>query len=323
MSGMTKMPFFSRISSAAAVVGPFAPSQMIFALICGAFLRVMTFSVAAGTSTSHSTVSRASLLIGSPLGYPASWRCSLTHSSMSGMSSPWGLCTAPDLSDTATIIAPSLAIRSAATEPTFPNPCTATRAPLRLMPSLASASRATNMHPRPAFRHPERDVHECALPGHPGGERLHFLERHVEIEPDPPLGRTAGGVVEHPVARVDLQLARIAQHGDRHDDLFFGVAEDLVEPGIEVQKLGRVIEALHHRLERVVFREERVLIGSDAGVAQGLDGRFAHGARLCVGSQARGAEASTASTACSSARPLCSQWTVSTATRGSGALPGH
>jgi len=84
-----------------------------------------------------------------------------------------------------------------------------------------------------------------------------------------------------------------------------------------------VIEALHHRLERVFFREECLFVGPDAGMAQGLDGRLAHGARLCVGSQALGAEASTASTACSSARPLCSQWTASTATRGSGALPGH
>src|SRR2546428_4428988 len=39
MSGMTKTPLFSRISSAAAVVGPFAPSQMILALMWGAFLR--------------------------------------------------------------------------------------------------------------------------------------------------------------------------------------------------------------------------------------------------------------------------------------------
>src|SRR6266699_3223265 len=120
-----------------------------------------------------------------------------------------------------------------------------------------------------------------------------------------------------------LQVARIAQHGDGHDDLLFGVAKDLVETGIEVQELGGVIEALHHRLERVLLREERVLVGPDAQVTLGLDCRFAHGTRLGVGSQARRAEPSTASTACSSARPFRSQWTASTATRGSGALPGH
>src|SRR2546430_2518103 len=84
---------------------------------------------------------------------------------MSGMSSPRGLCTAPDLSDTATMIAPSLAIRSAATEPTFPNPCTATRAPLRLIPSLANASRVTNMHPRPvASRRPSEPPISTGFP---------------------------------------------------------------------------------------------------------------------------------------------------------------
>src|SRR2546426_10517769 len=66
--------------------------------------------------------------------------------------------------------------------------------------------------------------HERALPRHPRRERLHFLERHVEIESDTALGRTTGRVVQHAVARVDLQLARIAQHGDGHDDLLFGVA---------------------------------------------------------------------------------------------------
>ena len=43
------MPFSSRIESAPAVVGPFAPSQMIFARIFAAFLLVITFSSAAGT----------------------------------------------------------------------------------------------------------------------------------------------------------------------------------------------------------------------------------------------------------------------------------
>src|SRR5256885_7781322 len=63
MSGMTKTPLFSRISSAAAVVGPFAPSQMILALMWGAFLRVMTFSVAAGIKDRKSTRLNSSHLV--------------------------------------------------------------------------------------------------------------------------------------------------------------------------------------------------------------------------------------------------------------------
>src|SRR6266566_4003711 len=67
MSGITKMPLSSRILSAAALVGPLAPSQMILALMWGAFLRVMTFSVAAGINTSQSTVSTCSCVIVSAL----------------------------------------------------------------------------------------------------------------------------------------------------------------------------------------------------------------------------------------------------------------
>src|SRR2546422_731642 len=128
---------------------------------------------------------------------------------------------------------------------------------------------------------------------------------------------------ENPFEAMMERFDHAAQHGDGHDDLFFGVAKDLVEAGIEVQELGSVIEALHHRFERVLFREEGVLIGPDADMTLGLEGGFAHGARLCIGSQARRQEASTASTACSSARPFRSHWTASTATRGSAALPGH
>ena len=54
---MTNTPFSSRILSAFAVVGPLAPSQMMRALMSRAFWLVMTFSSAAGTSTSQSTVS--------------------------------------------------------------------------------------------------------------------------------------------------------------------------------------------------------------------------------------------------------------------------
>ena len=60
---MTKTPFSSRILSAPAVVGPLAPSQMIRALIAAALWLVMTFSIAAGTSTSQSRVSSSSLVM--------------------------------------------------------------------------------------------------------------------------------------------------------------------------------------------------------------------------------------------------------------------
>ena len=55
------------------------------------------------------------------------------------------------------IVAPSLAIRSAAIDPTLPKPCTAMRAPLSVMPNFASASRVTIMHPRPVASRRPRD----------------------------------------------------------------------------------------------------------------------------------------------------------------------
>src|SRR5207244_7454851 len=79
--------------------------------------------------------------------------------------SPCGRYRPPDLSDTATITAPSLDSRSALTDPTFPNPWIATRAPFRDMPSRASASRVTNMTPRPvASRRPSDPPISTGLP---------------------------------------------------------------------------------------------------------------------------------------------------------------
>jgi hypothetical protein len=87
-SGMTKTPFSSRISSASAVVGPFAPSQMTFARMRAAFFVVITFSSAAGTRASTSSVSSSSFVMGVPLRYPSSAPCLRTHSAASWTSMP-------------------------------------------------------------------------------------------------------------------------------------------------------------------------------------------------------------------------------------------
>ena len=60
----------------------------------------------------------------------------------------------------------------------------------------------------------EREVDHRALPGHPRRERLHFVERDVQVEPDAALGRPARRVVEHAVAGEHLDLAVV--HHDRH-----------------------------------------------------------------------------------------------------------
>ena len=59
MSGTTRMSFLWRMSSAFWVVGPLAPSTMIFALMFGAFLPRIWFSMAAGIRMSQSSSSRS------------------------------------------------------------------------------------------------------------------------------------------------------------------------------------------------------------------------------------------------------------------------
>jgi hypothetical protein len=54
MSGIMIPPFLVKNSSASGVVGPFAPSAIIFAFILEIFALVIWFSKAAGIKISHS-----------------------------------------------------------------------------------------------------------------------------------------------------------------------------------------------------------------------------------------------------------------------------
>ena len=152
---------------------------------------------------------------------------------------------------------------------------------------------------------PERDVHQRALPRHPGGQRFDFFEGDVEIEANAALGRSTRRVVQHAVAGIDLDLSAVAEdrHGD--NDLFFGIAQNLVQAGVEIEQLRRVIEALHHRFERIFLGEEGLFVRSD-------NRRFAHTARFTTPSRTR-----------STASPFNSQRTASPATSGSGASFGQ
>ena len=120
----------------------------------------------------------------------------------------------------------------------------------------------------------EGHVHHRALPRHPGGEGLHFVEGDLHVEPDAALGRAARRVVEHPVAGVDLHLTVVPADGHRDDDLFFGVREHLVEARIEVELLRGDVETRDHRLvgilfgageKRVPFLPHHVLLGRLGG----------------------------------------------------------
>lgn len=153
---MTKMFLALRISSAWGVVGAFAPSATILAVILSTFLAVICEPVAAGISMSQSvwkivSGSIAEAFLSKPLMQPESFTCS----NNAGMSSPSGLATAAEMSATATTFAPSFAISSAATEPTFPKPCTAIRIFLISRPSFSQAASMVKTTPLPvAWRLP-------------------------------------------------------------------------------------------------------------------------------------------------------------------------
>jgi len=66
MSGITATPFLSSILSAIGVVGPFAPSTTMSALILPALSPVIWFSMAAGISTSTSDSRSSAFVMGVP-----------------------------------------------------------------------------------------------------------------------------------------------------------------------------------------------------------------------------------------------------------------
>ena len=84
----------------------------------------------------------------------------------------------------------------------------------------------------------EGNVDHGALPGHPGRQRAHLVEREVGRVADAALGGAARDRVLHPVSGKHFQAAVVHGHGDVHDDLAGGVAQDLPQTLVEVQLAG-------------------------------------------------------------------------------------
>jgi len=90
-SGAHTIPLLIRISSAAKVVGPFAPSMTALHLSCGAFDLLIDFSIAAGTKKSHYFSIKLSGLIisvSSARGYPSNVPFSVKYFLTSSGSNP-------------------------------------------------------------------------------------------------------------------------------------------------------------------------------------------------------------------------------------------
>jgi hypothetical protein len=107
---------------------------------------------------------------------------------------------------------------------------------------------------------PERHVDHSAFPRHPGGQRLHLVERHVGRVADAALRRAQHFVVDHADAFEHLQPSVVHLHGDGGDEDARGRAEEFVEIGVELQHLRGDVEPFHHRLERIFAQERRGLL---------------------------------------------------------------
>src|SRR6185312_5033377 len=113
------------------------------------------------------------------------------------------------------------------------------------------------------LRATERNVHDRALPRHPRGERLHFLERDVHVEANAALARAARRVVEHAVTGEDLDLSVVQNDRARHGYLLLRIAKNLVDARLQVEQLGGTVKTRHHRVEWIFLVQNRVLVRVD------------------------------------------------------------
>ena len=91
----------------------------------------------------------------------------------------------------------------------------------------------------------EGNIHHCALPRHPGGQRFHFVERHLRMEADAALGRAAHRAVLHAIAfeAVNVAVVHAHRHGDREHAL--GILDHFPRIVVEAHGVCRGIEILH------------------------------------------------------------------------------
>jgi hypothetical protein len=82
----------------------------------------------------------------------------------------------------------------------------------------------------------EGNIHHCALPRHPGGQRLHLIQRYLRVVADAALGGTAHLAVLHAIAfkAVNVPVVHAHRHRDHQDP--FGILDHL--PNIVVEAHG-------------------------------------------------------------------------------------
>ena len=103
----------------------------------------------------------------------------------------------------------------------------------------------------------EGDVHDRALPGHPTGQRAHFIQRDVGSVADAALGRAARDGVLHPVAGEHFELSVVHHDRDVDDDFAIGLLQHAPQAGIELQLFGGDVEARGLCFPGIFFLFER------------------------------------------------------------------
>ena len=91
----------------------------------------------------------------------------------------------------------------------------------------------------------EGNVHHRALPRHPRGQRLHFVERDLRMKADATLGRSAHRAVLHAVARKAVNVAVVHAHRHAHRQHALRILDHLARILFEAHGVCRGVEVLH------------------------------------------------------------------------------
>ena len=93
-----------------------------------------------------------------------------------------------------------------------------------------------------AFSAAVGNPHHCALPGHPHGQGAYFVQSHIRMVADAPLGRPASQTMLHAVASEHLDAAVIHLHREIDTQLPLGKPQLGLDARFQVEILGRNVE---------------------------------------------------------------------------------
>src|ERR1019366_3920341 len=89
----------------------------------------------------------------------------------------------------------------------------------------------------------ERNVDDGALPGHPGGQRTHFVEGDIGSESDAALGRAARDRVLYAVAGEDFDASIVELNWNVNGDFPSGSPKPFTHSVVEFEPPGGILKA--------------------------------------------------------------------------------